>query len=154
MLRKQFHIGSSRTKSVISFRMPNSEPHTNVKQNVFRDPAAIPTLQKISDSLQAQGYAVTEPMPGKACHGFCIVAFANVEIEVMLSVQRRESKIEFEVMTWPSQSFRQRMAGRKMTHPDCKEWGEVASAIHTIVTRNLRAETVTLRTFAEAGAEA
>ena len=38
-----------------------------------------------------------------------------------------------------------------MTHPDCQEWAELASAIRTIVARDLQPETVTLRTFAEAG---
>ena len=37
-----------------------------------------------------------------------------------------------------------------MTHPDCQEWAELASAIQTIVARDLQPETVTLRTFAEA----
>jgi hypothetical protein len=150
MLRKRFHIGKSQTKSRISFRMSDSEPLTNVKRSLFRDPAAIPTLQKISRGLLTQGYNVTEPKVGKACHGACRVAFKDVEISVVLLVERREAKIEFEIMTWPSQSFRQRIAGRSMTHPDCQEWAELASAIQSIVARDLQPETVTLRAFAEA----
>jgi hypothetical protein len=41
-----------------------------------------------------------------------------------------------------------------MTHPDCQEWAELASAIQTIVSRDLQPETVTLTTFAEAEATA
>jgi hypothetical protein len=150
MLRKNFHIGKSKTKSRISFRVPESEPHTNVKRSLFRDPAAIPTLQKISRALMAEGYAVTEPKVGKACHGACHVVFNDVEISVILLVRRRSGKIEFEIMTWPSQSLRQRMGARRMTHPDCQEWADLASAIYAIVARDLQPETVTLRTFAEA----
>jgi len=154
MLRKRFHIGKSETKSRISFRVPESEPPTSVKRSPFRDPAAIPTLQKISRALMAEGYDVTEPKVGKACHGACRVAFKDVEISVVLLVHRRNAKIEFEIMTWPSQSLRQRMAGRRMTLPDCQEWAELASAIQTIVARDLQPETVTLRTSAEADAAA
>jgi hypothetical protein len=154
MLRKHFHIGKSQTKSCISFRVSDSDPHASVKRSLFRDPAAIPTLQKVSRALLAQGYDVTEPKVGKACHGSCRVAFKEVEISVILLVHRRNAKIEFEIMTWPSQSLRQRMAGRRMTHPDCQEWAELASAIQTIVARDLQPETVTLRTFAEVEATA
>jgi|SRR5450432_1190535 hypothetical protein len=149
MLGKGFHIGKSETKSRISFRVPESEPLTGVKRSLFRDPAAIPTLQKISRALMAEGFDVTEPKVGKACHGACCVAFKDVEISVVLLVHRRNAKIEFEIMTWPSQSLRQRMAGRRMTHPDCQEWAELASAIQTIVARDIQPETVTLRTFAD-----
>jgi hypothetical protein len=154
MLRKRFHIGKSQTKSRISFRVSDAELHTSVKRSLFRDPAAIPTLQKISRALMAEGYYVTEPKVGKACGGACRVAFKDVEISVVLLVHRRNAKIEFEIMTWPSQSVRQRMAGRRMTHPDCQEWAEVASAIQAIVARDLQPETVTLRTFADAEAAA
>jgi hypothetical protein len=154
MLRKRFHIGKSQKKSRISFRVSDSEPHTSVKCSLFRDPAAIPTLQKISRALLAQGYDVTEPKVGKACHGACRVAFKDVEISVVLLVHRRNAKIEFEITTWPSQSLRQRMAGRRMTHPDCQEWAELASAIQAIVARDLQPEAVALKTFAEAEAAA
>lgn len=109
MLRKTFHIGESQTKSWISFIVPDSEPQTSVKRSLFRDPAAIPTLLKISHALMAEGYDVTEPKVGKACHGWCRVAFKDVGIWVVLLVHRRNAKIEFEIMTWPSQSLRQRM---------------------------------------------
>jgi hypothetical protein len=148
-MRKRFHIGTSKTKSRISFRVHDSEPPASVKRSLFRDPAAIPTLQKIRRALMAEGYAVTEPKVGKACHGACRVAFKDVEISVILLVHRGSAKIEFEILTWPSQSVRQRMGARRMTHPDCQEWAELASAIHAIVARDLQPETVTLRTFAE-----
>lgn len=98
----------------------------------------------------AEGYDVTEPKVGKACHGACRVAFKDLEISVVLLVHRRNAKIEFEILTWPSQSLRQRIAGRRMPHPDCHEWAELASAIQTIVARDLQPEMVMLRTFAEA----
>ena len=154
MLRKHFHIGKSQTKSHISFRVPDSEQHTTLKRSLFRDPAAIPALQKISRALIAEGYDVTEPRVGKACHGWCRVVFKDVEISLVLLVHRRNAKIEFVIMTWPSQSLRQRMTGRRMTHPDSQEWAESASAIHTIVARDLQPETVTLTTFAEGDAAA
>jgi hypothetical protein len=162
MLTKRFHIGKSQTKSCISFSMSDSmsdstsdsEPHNSVKHSLFRDPVAIPTLQKISRALVAQGYDATEPKVGKACDGACRVAFKQVEISVVLLVHRHNAKIEFEIMTWPRQSLRQRMVGRRMTHPDCEEWAELASAIQTIVARDLRPEIVMLRTFAEAEATA
>ena len=86
----------------------------------------------------------------EACHGWCRVAFKDVGIWVVLLVHRRNAKIEFEIMTWPSQSLRQEWWGGRMTHPDCREWAELASAIRTIVARDLQPETVALRTFAEA----
>jgi hypothetical protein len=152
MFRKRFHIGKSQTKSRICFRMPDSEKQTNVKGSLFRDPAAIPTLRKISRALLAQGYDVSEPKVGKACHGACRVAFKDLEISVVLLVERRDAKIRFDILTWPSQSFRQRMKGRRMTHPDCQEWSELASAIQAIVARDLQPETITLRAFADAEA--
>ena len=154
MLGKRFHIGKSKTKSCISFRTPESEPDTSVKHGPFRDPAAIPALQKIRRALMAEGYNVTEPRVGKACHGAFRVAFKDVQISVVLHVHRRNAKIEFEIMTWPSQSLRQRIVGRRMIQPDCQQWAELAVAIHAIVARDLRPEMVTLRTFAEAGNEA
>ena len=154
MLRKHFHIDKSQTKSRISFRLSDGEPHTGLKRGLFRDPAAIPTLLKITRALRAQGYDVTEPKVGKACHGSCRVAFKDVEISVVLLMHRRNAKIEFEIMTWPRQSLPQRMAGRRRTHPDCQEWAELASAIQGIVARDWQPETVTLRTFAEAEAAA
>jgi hypothetical protein len=150
MLGKRFHIAKSETKSRISFRVPDPDFHISVKRSPFRDPAALPTLRKISRALTAQGYDVTEPKVGKACHGACRVAFKDVEISVVLLVFRRNAKIEFEIMTWPGQSLRQRMAGRRMKHPDCQEWAELASAIQAIVARDLQPETVSLKTFAEA----
>ena len=98
----------------------------------------------------SEGYNVTKPKVGKACHGAFHVAFKDVEISVILLVHRHNAKIKFEIMTWPSQSLRQRMAGRRMTLPDCQEWAELALAIHTFVARDLHPEMVTLRTFAEA----
>jgi len=51
----------------------------NLKRSIFRDPAAIPKLKQIAESLRVKGYEVTEPKPGKACHGACRVIFTDVE---------------------------------------------------------------------------
>jgi hypothetical protein len=149
MLRKRFHIGDAQTKSRLSFRILESQPHTNLKQTPFRDPAALPMLQSIAEGLHAQGYDVTKPKTGKACHGACRVIFPNVEISVVLLVRRRRGKVEFEILTWPSQTWRQRISSRKMKSADCTEWVELCSALHTILVRDSRVESVLLRTFSE-----
>src|SRR5690349_17174533 len=105
MLREGFHIGKSQTKSRISFAVAESGSHRNLKRSLFRDPAAIPMLQEICRALEAQGYRVTEPKPGKSCHGFFYVSFPNVEITVVLLVRRRKGNIEFDIMTWPGQTL-------------------------------------------------
>ena len=91
-----------------------------------------------------------DPIYFCAAHARPSVAFKDVEKSVVLLVHRRNAKIEFEIMTWPSQSLRQRMGRRRMPHPDCREWAELAAAIQTIGARDLQPETVTLRTSAEA----
>jgi hypothetical protein len=133
MLRKRFSIGDSQTKSRFSFVVPESEPHTSLNRSAFRDPAALPMLRHIAQELQAQGYKVTERRLGKACHGACTVTFPHVEISVVLLVQRRRGKIEFEVFTWPSQTLRQRVSGRAMKSADCREWMELCLAMHSIL---------------------
>jgi hypothetical protein len=150
MLRKRFHIGSTQTKSRLSFSVPESEPHADLKRTLFRDPAALPMLASISERLKAQGYEVTKPKTGKACHGFCRVIFPDVEIAVVLLVRRRLGKVEFEILTWPSQTLRQRISGRSMKSADCREWAELCSAVHTILVGDSRVESVVLRTFSEA----
>jgi hypothetical protein len=81
MLRKGFSIRDSQTKSRLSFRLPDVGPHRTLKRSLFRDPAAIPMLKQIAESLRVKGYeVVTEPKPGKACHGACHVIFPEVEI--------------------------------------------------------------------------
>ena len=93
MLRERFSIRDSQTKSRLSFKLPDAKPHKNLKRTLFRDPAALPMLQRITEGLYAQGYEVTKPKPGKACHGFCRVIFPDVEIAVVLLVRRRRGKI-------------------------------------------------------------
>jgi len=106
-------------------------------------------LQDIAEALQAQGYNTTKPKTGTACHGFCRVIFPDVEIEVVLLVQRGRGKVEFEILTWPSQTLRQRISGRSMTSADCTEWAEVCAAMQTILAGDSRVESVVLRTFSE-----
>jgi hypothetical protein len=95
MLRKGFSIRDSQTKSRLSFKVPDVGPHRTLKRSLFRDPTAIPMLKQIAESLRVKGYEVTEPKPGKACHGACRVIFPDVEISVVLAVRRRQGKIEF-----------------------------------------------------------
>jgi hypothetical protein len=149
MLRKTFHVGDTRTKSRLSFKVSESEPHKNLKRTLFRDPAALPMLQHITDGLHAKGYAVTRPKTGKACHGCCRVTLPDVEIDVILGVRRRIRKIEFEILTWPSQTLRQRISGHSMKSADCREWAELCSVIHTILARNSQIESLTLTTFSD-----
>lgn len=154
MLRKGFHIGESQTKSRISFAIPENEPHRKLKRTLFRDPAAIPMLQGISDALEKRGYEVTKPKPGKSCHGFFRVALADVEISVVMLVRRRRGNIEFVILSWPSQSLRQRIVGRRIDSPDCPEWEAVCSAIHSILSTDARLKSLSLSTFkAEENAE-
>jgi hypothetical protein len=106
-------------------------------------------LQQIAEGLDAEGYEVSKPKPGKACHGFCRVKFPEVEIAVVLLVRRRKGKVEFELLTWPSQSLRQRFVGRALSSPDCKEWSELCSAINSILTRNSQLESLVTTTFSD-----
>ena len=153
MLRKQFHIGKSQTKSRISFAVPEVGPHRSLKRSLFRDPAAIPMLQDIARALESKGYHVTQPTTGKACYGWFEVPFPNVEIGVFLLVRRRKQNIEFEIWTSPSQTFRQRLSAGTMKSPDCPEWAELCSAIYSILAADQRVKLLTLKTFAEAHEE-
>jgi hypothetical protein len=153
MLSKRFHIGKSQTRSRISFTTPESKPHGDVQRGPFRDPAAVPFLEGIAEALKSRGYEVTEPKPGKACHGGCAVTFPEVQIEIVLLVRRRQGNIEFEILTWPSQSMRQRMRSGTREQADCQEWEELCSAIHSIVVADSRLKSVRLRTFAQGEAE-
>jgi hypothetical protein len=149
MLRKQFSIRDSRTKSRFSFELPDIHPRHDLKRTPFRDPAALPMLQKIAEELRAEGHEVSKPKPGKACHGFCRARFPDVEIALVLLLRRRKGKIEFQLLTWPSQSLRQRLVGRTLASPDCKEWGELCSAIHSILARSSQLESLVSTTFSD-----
>jgi hypothetical protein len=150
MLRERFSIRTSQTKSRLSFKLPEVESHQTLKRAFFRDPAAIPMLEHIAGSLRIGGYNVTKPKPGKACHGAFRVIFPQVEISVVLLVRRRRRKIEFEILTWPSQSLRQRFRGRTLTSPDCEEWAQLCSAIREILAQDSRLESLQWRTFIDA----
>lgn len=149
MLRKGFSIRDSQTKSRLSFKVPDVGPHRTLKRSLFRDPTAIPMLKQIAESLRVKGYEVTEPKPGKACHGACRVIFPDVEISVVLAVRRRQGKIEFEILTWPSQTLRQRFR-RTLKSPDCQEWTELCAAIRDILAGDSRLESLRWRAFMEA----
>jgi hypothetical protein len=149
MLRKGFNIRDSQTRSRLSFKLPDTEPHKHLKRSIFSDPAALPMLKNIAEGLHVQGYEVSGPKPGKACHGGCRVIFPTVEIEVVLLVRRRRGKVEFEILTWPSQTVRQSQ-GHTMRSPDCREWSELCLAIHDILVRDSRVESLLLRTSLDA----
>jgi len=150
MLRKGFSLRDSQTKSRFSFNLPDVDHRTLKGRSFFRDPAAIPILEDISAALRVQGYEVTPSKPGKACHGFCRVIFAHVEIAVVMLVARRRGKVEFDIFTWPSQTLRQRLCGRRLKSPDCQEWEELCSAINATLARDSRFESLRWRTFMEA----
>jgi hypothetical protein len=149
MLRKRFSIRDSQTKSRLSFKLPDHEQHRELKRSLFRDPAALPMLHQIVESLRVRGYEVTEPKAGKACHGGCQVVLPDVEIDVVLLVRRRRGKIEFEILTWPSQTLRQRFR-RTLKSPDCQEWAGLCSAIKGILAGDSRLESLRWGTFMEA----
>ena len=150
MLRKTFHIGKSETKSRLLFAIPEAGSHRNLKRSLFRDPAAVPMLQDIARALEGQGYEVTDPKPGKSCHAFFYVALPNVKITVVLLVRRRKRKIEFDIITWPAQTLRQRIAFGTMKSPDCPEWAKLCSEIHAFLATDQRLVSLDLRTFARA----
>jgi hypothetical protein len=107
-------------------------------------------LQNIAEGLHSEGYEVTKPKLGKACHGYCEVRFPDVNVEVIMLVGRRKGKIEFEIMTWPRQTLRQRFLGRTLKSPDCEEWSQLCSAINDILARDSRLESLAVRTFDQA----
>src|ERR1700684_3040674 len=93
---------------------------------------------------------LTKPKTGEACHGACRVIFRDEQITVILLVRRRRGNVEFEILTWPSQTLRQRISGRKMKSADCTEWAELCSAMHTMLAGDSRVESIVSRTFSEA----
>ena len=149
MWSKEFSIADSHTKSRLSFTLPDAG-HRTPKRSLFRDPAAVPMLEHIAEALRLHGYKVTKPRPGKACHGGCRVIFSDVQITVILHVRRREGKVEFEIITWPSQTLLQRFSGRKAKLPDCEEWGELCSAMNDVLARDSRVQSLRWRTFMDA----
>ena len=106
-------------------------------------------LKQIAETLRVKGYETTEPKPGKACHGACRVIFPDVEICAVLLVRRRKRKVEFELLTWPSQTFRQRFR-RTMKSPDCQEWAELCSTIRDILAEDAQLKSLRWRVFMEA----
>ena len=68
---------------------------------------------------------------------------------MVLAVRRRKGKIEFEILTWPSQTLRQRFR-RTLKSPDCQEWAELCSTIRDILASDRRLESLKWRAFIEA----
>jgi hypothetical protein len=149
------NIGQSETKSRFSFDMPDTGQRNDSKVTVFRDPAAVPMLREIATALKTEGYDVTHPKPGKACHAACSVRFPHLVIGLVLLVQRSEGKVIFELLTWPHRSLRQRMLhGRLRSSGDCDEWSGVCSTVNAILVRDKRLGSVAAMTFAEGENEA
>jgi len=149
MLGKQFSLMASAVKSCFSFQL--REESENRQQldpkSIFRDPAALPVLRQITDSLRNKGYVTTLPRPGKACHGGFAVKFSNVRVIVILLVSRSGQIVEFNLMTWPSQPFLHQLVGRAK-HPDrFKEWSQVCATINDILTREIKPESLRWITF-------
>jgi hypothetical protein len=139
MLGRRFSIRDSQTKSRFRFRrreLSNAQTRTSI----FRDPAAIPLLQQMADNLSLRGYKVTKPKPGKACHGAFGVEFPNVQIIVIMLVERGPDFVEFFILSWPSQTLAQRLRTPKPRSPDFAEWREVCSAIHDFLAHDLETE--------------
>ena len=105
-------------------------------------------LAKIAERLRVQGYSVEEPKPGKACHAHVQVNFPDVQVSVILLVKRTETSLECALLTWPSQSFSQRLR-RRMASPDCEEWSRLCSAINDVLTQNVAVESLRWTTFNE-----
>ena len=139
----------SQTKSHFSFTLPDVQQNGDLESRPFRDPAALPLLQSIVDQLREDGFEVTTPKSGMACHAGCQVTFSDVCIAVIMLLKRRAGEVKFHVLTWPSQSLWQRFTGRALTSPDCPEWSAVCSAIHAILARDARLQSLVSRTSSE-----
>src|SRR5216683_5414723 len=99
ILGKKFSLTDSTIRSCFDFCIPEEPGWRKLpgrqRRTLFRDSVAIPTLRIIAQALHVQGYRVTDPRPGKACHGVFDVRFRDVTIIVILAVSRRRGKVEF-----------------------------------------------------------
>ncbi len=122
----------SRTKSRFCFELDDPVPAADI--SLFRDPAAVPLLDKVVAALRLAEFDVTDAHPGKACHAAARVTFPSLSISLVLLVERDEGTARFELLTWPFQSFRQGIFGKRLRSPgDCNEWTLVASEIERIL---------------------
>jgi hypothetical protein len=144
MLDKGFSLWGSRVKSRFSFQLPRAPRATELaeRRNMFRDPAALPLLQRIGDSLQTKGLVVTAPKTGKACHGCFKIHFPNVRVMIIVTVQRKGRMLQFDLRTWPFQSFVQRFRRRASTADDFEEWSQACSVLHEILAREMKPESL------------
>lgn len=69
MFRRRFNLMDTHVKSSFRFKVPEVPGWRRLPQrerrSLFRDPAALPMLEKIIDALQVQGYSVTKPRTGR-----------------------------------------------------------------------------------------
>lgn len=143
------NISKSQTRSRFFFDVPDIKSQI-AEAGLFKDPAAVPMLQTVKESLSAQGFDVTDPRPGKACHASCTVRFPRLHVALVLLVQRSEGLIHFQLLTWPYQRLSQRMLHQRLQPPgDCDEWTKVCAAIGEILHRDLKLTSFMSTTFRE-----
>jgi hypothetical protein len=144
MFRKPVNLTDPGVKSRFRFavredpgwrRLPQRE-----RRSLFRDPATMPLLTRITDALNAQGYSVTSPRTGKACHGWFQAEFATTRIMVALLVRRRRGMIACELLTWPSPSFRQQWLSRSSASLDSSQWNQLCVAIYEVLREKIKPE--------------
>ena len=134
MLRKGFSIRDSQTKSRLSFKLPDVGPHRTLKRSLFGTRLPFRCLNSSPRACDSKAMRSRNRNPARRVMGLVAPIFPDVEISVVLAVRRRKGKIEFEILTWPSQTLRQRFR-RTLKSPDCQEWAELCSTIRDILAR-------------------
>jgi hypothetical protein len=158
MLRKRFNLLDTHVKSSFEFKIREDPGWRRLPQRgrrtVFRDPVALPVLEKIGAALNARGFRATKPKVGKACHTVFNVAFDDVSIVVILHVRRRRGMVEFSILSWPYQSLTQRWRTRASSNPDFAEWEQLCTSIYDILSGEIKPESLQWMTFKESEATA
>jgi len=107
-------------------------------------------LRDIATVLSAEGYDITEPTPGKACHAASLIRFPHVRVSLVLLVRRHDGRVAYQLLTWPSQTFAQRLSCHRLKSPgDCREWSEVCATVNAILERDERLNSVRSLSFSE-----
>ncbi len=107
-------------------------------------------LRDIVTGLATEGYDITEPTPGKACHAASLVRFPHVHVSLVLLVRRHNGCVAYQLLTWPSQTSAQRLSRHRLKPPgDCKEWSDVCATVNAILVRDERLNSVRSVTFSE-----
>jgi hypothetical protein len=157
MFRKRFNLMETSVKSSFKFKVREDPGWRRItprpRRSIFRDPAALPMLEKIADALTARGFSVTKPKTGAACHGWFQVAFPGFRIMVVLLTGRKRGMVEFSIQSWPSQSLRQRWRTRAATSPDSSDWDQLCREIYNVISGEIKPESLQWTTFKEAERE-